>query len=194
MSPRLILLNGLPAVGKTTLARRYAEDHPWTLVADLDTLRRAIGGWRRDPTRAGLLARALSLTMAAEHLRAGHDVVVPQFLGRPQFLTEAERVAAQVGALFVEVVLTDDRDTLVDRFARRTAAAVEPAHADAGWLVDQAGGTATLLAMYDRMLQIVALRRDATVLPCPEGEQEQVYRQLIDVIEARALAHRTPAR
>lgn len=41
---RLILLNGLPGVGKSTLAARYLTDHPGVLVVEADELRSWIGG------------------------------------------------------------------------------------------------------------------------------------------------------
>lgn len=184
---RLILLNGLPAVGKTTLARRYADEHPMTLVLDLDTLRRLLGRWRHDPTSAGLRARALSLGMARDHLLAGHDVVVPQFLARPQFIVELAEAAGRANATFVEFVLTDDRDELLRRFARRTAAGAEPAHVDAGWLIEQAGGDTALAAMHDRLLQITATRTGTQVLHCPEGAQDAVYAELLRRVAAAVI-------
>ncbi|MDR7312720.1 putative kinase [Nocardioides luteus] len=45
---RLILINGMPGVGKSTLARRFAADHPGTLVCDVDVLRTFVSGWRDD--------------------------------------------------------------------------------------------------------------------------------------------------
>ena len=65
---RLVLLNGPPASGKSTIARRYAAEHPLTLVIDIDQVRAAIGGWRDDPYAAGLLARAAALAAARVHL------------------------------------------------------------------------------------------------------------------------------
>jgi chloramphenicol 3-O-phosphotransferase len=41
----LVLLNGAPSTGKSTLARLYAERHPLTLALDLDLLRAMLGGW-----------------------------------------------------------------------------------------------------------------------------------------------------
>ncbi len=181
--PRLILLNGMPAVGKTTLARRYATDHPLTLVLDIDSVRRMLGRWEDDPARAGLVARSLTVAMAAAHLRGGHDVVVPQYLARPQFLDEVARTAERAGAAYREFVLTDDRDTLFERLARRTAAAAEPAHVQAGEQVVRAGGEAALVSMYDRLLLVVNSRPHATVLHCPEGESEDVYRRLVAALE-----------
>jgi hypothetical protein len=46
--PRLIHLNGPSRVGKSTLARRYVDEHPGTLALDLDVLAGLIGGWRED--------------------------------------------------------------------------------------------------------------------------------------------------
>ena len=46
--PRLIHLNGLSRVGKSSLARRYGDDNPGTLVLDIDVLVGLIGGWRED--------------------------------------------------------------------------------------------------------------------------------------------------
>jgi predicted kinase len=177
--PRLIVLNGPPAVGKSTLARRYIDDHPLAMALDLDSLRRLLGRWRDDPQRAGLLARAMSLTMARDHLTAGLDVVLPQYLGRPQFLDEAAQVAEQAGAQFCEFVLMDNRDEIVRRFQARTAAAANPAHVDAGWLVEQVGGKDAIFAMIDRLLLMISSRPHVQVLPCPEGSLESVYRELM---------------
>jgi predicted kinase len=176
---RLIVLNGPPAVGKSALARRYVEDHPLALDLDIDSVRRLLGRWRDDPSRAGLLARAMTLTMAREHLANGYDVVLPQFLGRPQFLEQAEAVAVETGAEFHEFVLMDGRDEVVHRFTARTAAAAQPAHVDAGRLVEQLGGEQTLFVMYDRLLLLISARPNAQVIQCPEGAADAVYQELI---------------
>src|SRR3954471_7213906 len=46
--PRLIHLNGPSRVGKSTLARRFADEHPGTLALDLDVLAGLVGGWQAD--------------------------------------------------------------------------------------------------------------------------------------------------
>jgi predicted kinase len=178
VTARLILLNGPPGIGKSTLAQRYADDHPFALALDLDTVRGMLGRWRDDPIQAGLLARSLTLAMARTHLQAGHDVVIPQFLGRPQFIAQAEQVAAEVGVPFLEFVLMDGRDASVQRFQRRTVAAATPAHIEAGALMEAFGGQPALEAMYDRLLLVLSHRPDAQVLQSRDGEIDAVYAEL----------------
>lgn len=99
----LVLLNGPPGVGKSTLARRFVADHPLALALDIDVVRSMLGRWMDAPTDAGLAARALAMAMIRTHLAAGHDVVVPQFLGRVDFVVELAAVAASERVPFVEL-------------------------------------------------------------------------------------------
>jgi len=82
--PLPILLNGPPASGKSTLAQRFVDAHPFALNLDIDVVRGLLGSWLDDPLAAGSAARSLALAMAETHLLAGKDVIVPQFLGRTQ--------------------------------------------------------------------------------------------------------------
>lgn len=154
--PRLIVLNGPPGCGKSTLARMYADDHPLTLNLDIDRVRALIGRWPDDPGAAGLLARGIALAAARVHLGAGHDVVIPQFLGRPEFLEEAEQLATETGAEFREIVLMDSRDNALRRFAERGRADLTAAEAQG--MLDRGGGPEGLSVMYDRLTRIVASR------------------------------------
>ena len=104
-SARLILVNGMPGVGKSTLAARYRDQHPGVLCLESDVLRRWIGG---DPAEHAEAARHLSLALAGAHLATGHDVVVPQLVARLDQLERFEYVAAEAGAELVEILLVDD--------------------------------------------------------------------------------------
>jgi len=177
--PRLVLLNGAPGSGKSTLARRFAEDHPLTLVLDVDQLRGMLGRWFDQPTKAGLLARELAFAMARAQLRAGHDVLVPQFLGRLEFLETLQQLAAEVGAEFVELALVSDRNDVVRRFERRSATSPDPAHRDAAELQRRTGGRDELAATYDKLLAVVAGRPTTRVITTSDGDIDGTYAQLL---------------
>jgi predicted kinase len=114
----LLLLNGPPAVGKSTLAQRFLEDHPLALLVEVDALRMSLGQWRElDDSK--LAARTLALALVDAHLEQGLDVVVPQYLGRPELIEALAAVAASHHARFVEVFLMDDKPEVVRRFLAR---------------------------------------------------------------------------
>lgn len=157
----------------------YVEDHPLALNLDIDRVRGLIGQWRADPERSGLLARAIALAAARAHLAAGHDVVVPQFLGRLQFIEQAEELADEVGAEFHEVVLLGSREEVLRRFVERSRAAAHPAHVEAQEMLDRDGGLEELSAMYDRLVAVVASRPGAKVVPTEDGQVHRAYRAFL---------------
>jgi predicted kinase len=168
--PRLIIVNGPPGCGKSTLAARYAEDHPLTLNLDIDRIRDLIGGWRGDPHEAGLLARAAALAAAHTHLAAGHDVIVPQFLRRPAFLEQVDELAAVTGVRLLEIVLMDSKDNALRRFAARPTSVPLPA--------------TELATMYDELLAMLSTRPRAVIVPTVHGEVEEAYEALLACLPA----------
>lgn len=177
--PRLIVLNGPPGCGKSTLARRYVEEHPLALDLDIDRIRDLIGQWREHPGAAGLLARAVALVGARTHLSSGHDVIVPQLLARPEFIEQTEHLAVEVGADFHEIVLLDSRENAVRRFAERSRTSGDPAHRDAQTMLDRQGGVAELAATYDRLLTVVAGRPGTMVVRTEDGKVDEAYQAML---------------
>jgi predicted kinase len=104
----LIHLNGPSRVGKSTLAHRYADDHPGVLCLDVDVLVGQVDGWREDFSAAFRVATAHGLALARSHLQDGQDVVVPQLVTIFDRGNPFEAAAAEVGARFVEVALLVD--------------------------------------------------------------------------------------
>jgi predicted kinase len=181
--PRLILLNGAPGVGKSTLGRLYADRHPMSFCCDVDVLRSMVGAWEDDRSRAGGLARAFAVAGTRAHLRGGHSVIIPQYLGRIEWVLELEALAGEVGVPFVEAVLVAGREDAVRRFQERsrTPQTAEQAVALAG--LGEGDPEAELRAMGARLSEVVAARPGTIAVPSTEGEIEVTYRALSSAIE-----------
>lgn len=179
---RLILLNGMPGVGKSTLARRYAADRPGTLVCDVDVLRTFISGWRDDFAGAGARIRPAAHGLIAGYLRDSGDVVMPQLIARLSELERLERVALDVGAGFVEIMLTTDTDDAVRRFHRRDDG-TDPWHPVVRQIVAEDGGDESLRAYAPMLADLVARRPSTRVVPSREGDADATYAALIATID-----------
>ncbi len=178
---RLVLINGAPGSGKSTLARRYADAHPLMLALDIDVVRGLLGQWLEHPSEAGIVARRLALAMAQVHLGSGHDVVVPQFLGRLDFVLELEGLARAVGAEFVEMVLLSNAAEAAARFGRRSKDSQTQAHRDAQALLQRSGGD--LPQMYANLLHVVSARPSTIRLLTVDGQVDQAYRDLVAALD-----------
>jgi predicted kinase len=169
-------------VGKSTLAQMYVSEHPLAPDLDVDRLRSLIGGWQAEPEASGLLARTVALVAARVHLGSGHDVIVPQHVGRPEFIEQLAALAEDVGADFREIVLLDERDRALARFAERSQAALDSAHLEAQQLLDRTGGALELSAMYDRISSIIASRPGCIVVPTEVGKVDEAYQKILEAI------------
>lgn len=102
----LIVLSGLPGVGKTTIARELARVLPAVHVR-VDSIEQAL-------RRAGLVVEgegyAVAHAVAADNLRAGHTVIAdcvnPWPITRNEWCATAEQ--ASVPVLEVEVACSDE--------------------------------------------------------------------------------------
>ena len=131
---RLILLNGPPGAGKSTLAEALADRHHGLRALDVDVVKHALSSWPSDPRGAGLTAREQVLEQARAELEAGRSVVIGQYLARPQFPAALEELADQVSARFTQVVLDLPAADLERRLRSRRRAPTRPEQAanDAG--------------------------------------------------------------
>lgn len=174
--PALIHLNGPPAIGKSTLAARYAAEHSGTLNLDIDSLHPLVGGWQDEDLDVHQILRPVALAMAATHLQGGRDVILPQCLTGLDEIEAFERVAREQGADFREVVLLSDRTDAVDRFGQRPGDSVWGAHNRE--TVARLGGHAMLTAIYDQLLEILRSRPSAAVVRSEFGDVEGTYAEL----------------
>ena len=181
---RLLHLNGPPGIGKSTIAHLYADDHPGVLSCDIDLLRTLIGGWSDDFELAGSLIRPAAIGMIEGYLAGGHDVVLPQLLVDPAEISLFEACATRAGAQFVERLLMDDRERVVERFNRRDAtAAVAPWHAQVRAAVAARGGDDALREWHAALGALVVDRPGLVVVASSEGAVADTYRRLVDSLD-----------
>jgi predicted kinase len=173
--PKLILLNGPPAVGKSTLARRYADEHPLTLVLEIDAVRALLGGWLEEWQRSGHTARLIALAMARAHLEAGRDVIVPQLLTRRPFVEMLRETAEAVGGCFYEFTLLDPREVVLARLEQRA----EPVGAFSSRALMEKQGNAPGDA-YDEFVAALGERPDAIVIHDPLSDT--AYETLVRLV------------
>jgi predicted kinase len=175
--PLVLHLNGPPGVGKSTLARRWADEHPGTLLLDIDALRTWVSGWREDFVTTGAAIRPVAIAMLTAYVGQGGEVVLPQLIANESELARFEAAARDAGGRFVEVFL--ESDDVQERFAAR-----EP---DQPWLeavhqlVEQA--PADHLEQYvDRLAVLAEARPDAVRLPTTTGDLEGSYAALVAAV------------
>jgi predicted kinase len=168
-------------VGKSALARRWADAHSGTLLCDIDVLRTMIGGWETYDESAGL-SRTGGLALITAHLRTGHDVVVPQFVGLPDQLERFRGAAEAAGASYVCVLLTAAADEVARRFEVRDATA-DPddrwaAYVRAFWDGGGSDEVGSAIDRLDQMAEDAWIRLESTT-------PDQTYAALVAALDGR---------
>ena len=179
---RLILVNGPPASGKSTLARRYVDDHDGAALVEVDTLQMTLPNWEKDEAMR-LAAAELAGAAIVEHLGAGRDVVMAQYFGRLGYIVLLEDVAREHGATFVEVILSTGAAIAIDRFWARRRAMAERGERHPERDIADADIETFILDAVQRLTRLPTARPESRVVPLDlEASEDEVYRRLRSVL------------
>lgn len=138
--PLLIIVNGLPGTGKTTLAKRLAADVELPVFSRdglYETLYDALGCRSNgQPSLLGSATFTLLYYITGSVLAAGKSVIVEGFFGRPEIRT-AEFLRLQQSCDFepLQILCKADGRVLLERFLARVKTEERHAgHQDLEWL------------------------------------------------------------
>ena len=138
--PLLIIVNGLPASGKTTLARRLGADIPLPVFSRdgiYETLYDALECQDNDcPPLLGSASFRLLYTITGSLLAVGQPLIVEGFFGRPE-LRSAEFLQLQHTYNFepFQILCRTDGKVLLERFLKRMQTIERHnGHSDLEWI------------------------------------------------------------
>ncbi|MFC0434276.1 AAA family ATPase [Kutzneria buriramensis] len=181
---QLIHLNGPSGVGKSTVARMYADRHPGVLNLDTDVVVGLIGGWRDNFWEALKAGRLLAIGMAETHLSAGHDVVMPQLATKWEEVEGFQAAAERAGAEYREIVLMADKQQAIDRFAGRSTDGEAAQHI--AEIVARGGGPVLLERIHDHLTAYLIGRPDCVVVPTGGRDPVQTHDAVLAALAEKA--------
>lgn len=173
--PKLILLGGFAACGKSTIAERYIADYPMALYIEGDEIITKLGQWRTHTNEAVQSKRLLTAGMALIHLQSGYDVIIPKLQGG-NYDSSYEEAAKEAGADFLEIFIDVPKDEAVRRLLERGS------WGEAGLPPITQEHLPKIERMYDEMVSAVSQRPNTIIIKSIEGDIEGTYKALINAL------------
>lgn len=180
----LILLNGPPGVGKSTIARRLRDDRPLSLLVDFDELWLLIGDWQHND-KAQELAIAAGLAMARVHLQAGYDVVAAQFAVAQDFFEAIDAMVGETSAVCHEIVLTGHPERVATQFRQRRAELTLTGEDDVSANITD-DRIDEVIARATKELTAIAAARPHTTVISTDGDVDSTYMRVREVLQRRS--------
>jgi predicted kinase len=166
-------------VGKSTLARRWALEHPDTLLLEIDDLRTWVSGWSESFEKLGSRMRHVALAMISAYAATGYDVVLPQLVADAAQLRLFEDAATRGGADYAVVFLHAEPDDLAARLAARPA---DQPSSEAVHQLLAAGEEHQLERYRTSLLELASRYPQSTRLRTRSGDLDGSYKALVAAV------------
>ncbi|HSX36695.1 MAG TPA: AAA family ATPase [Patescibacteria group bacterium] len=180
--PYLLLINGNPGMGKSTLAQRYVDEHPMALNADVDLMWHMIGQWQSSRPESDRLKFKYAQELAGLHLADGYDVIVPSLIESAEICAAFEQIAQTHRAVFKEFALLSTPDDAIERCKSRARSMGFADGFRPGGVLDTTGREAKLQAMYGNVMQVIATRPNTICIESVNGQADAAYAALLRAI------------
>ncbi|MFC4638116.1 AAA family ATPase [Deinococcus hohokamensis] len=127
MTPQVLVISGLPAAGKTTLATALAAELRWPLVTRDEYKAVLLKGLpAASPRDLGPLSFALMWQVAGVILRSGRPLILETHFHRPQSEGHILDLAREYGAALAQIFCEAQLPELARRHAERVASGRRP--------------------------------------------------------------------
>ena len=173
---KLIFLNGFAGVGKTTVAKMYAQGKPLTMSIEADKIMDMFGDWRNNQTEAVDLRLDHVVSMIKTHLTTGHDVILPYLVRDESEVQIFADLAKESGYAFHEILLFTTEDEAVSRLLERGRWGEE------GSKQITEADIPTMKSLYSLMVAETNKRQDTVKIEVKRGDIVGTYQRLLEVI------------
>jgi predicted kinase len=177
--PKLILLYGFASSGKTTLAKKYLDEHPLALAIEVDQIISMMGQWRKFEEQARKIVFDHSKAIVKNHLLAGHDVLLPYLLTNPKHAGECETIAIETSASFYEVHINIGREEAIERLLVRGVWGEE------GSPKLTTNDLPEISDLYDTMEKAMAERENVLSISSDVGDVEGTYKKFLECVSSK---------
>ena len=168
---KLIILNGPPGVGKSTVAKKLHDEMPMSLLIEGDEWRRQISHWKEHREASHDLVYAIKIAAADAAFKMGSTVIIDKAVfGSDSTLDALLESAKGNGAAAYEFILNANEETIL---ARTDARGYKP------------GSTFTrerALELWQKGQDLIARRPNAIVVDTSTLSPEAVYQKVKEFI------------
>ncbi|QQR79054.1 MAG: AAA family ATPase [Candidatus Moraniibacteriota bacterium] len=177
--PRVILINGPGAVGKTTLVELLCKKLPQPCIRiNIDEIRHLITSRKQFPEISYPVARKFTKRILEEAVSDGFDVVIDKMLfDEPSYGEMASAidiyrsVTLAQGGIFFEFILMADEDTLMKRAEKR------------GFRPDGSVTPTTVIEFHNAMKEFLTTRKDAIIIKTDNLNPPETLAYIWKIIE-----------